>query len=65
MAAIITWDFLLWLDTGKRNTISEIFVDMSAEHPAILVVLGFLLGHLGWPVHRKAKVIYLTRKNNQ
>jgi hypothetical protein len=60
MAAIIIWDALLWLDTGKRNTISEILVNMSAEHPALLVVLGFVLGHLGWPVYRKAKVVYLS-----
>jgi len=64
-AAIIIFDVLMWLDAVPRNTVSELFVDTSAEHPAMLVMLGFLCGHLGAPLRRRAKVVYLTQRSGK
>lgn len=49
---IVILDVLLWQDMVPRNTFSELIVDVSADHPAIPLLGGFIVGHW-WPVTRR------------
>lgn len=53
--AILLWDVLLWQDVVRHNTISEIVARASARHPGLTFAVGFLCGHMFWPVRIKEK----------
>lgn len=46
--AILAWDVYAILVGGTESTISQIFIELSYEYPAMVFIMGFTFGHLFW-----------------
>jgi hypothetical protein len=51
---LIAWDIYVYTSPDTRDTISEVVLGFSRDHPVVGVVFGILLGHLLWPQRVKS-----------
>ena len=45
------WDVYAIFSDPARETVSSIVYAWGREFPPLVIFIGFLLGHLFWPVH--------------
>lgn len=52
--AILAYDVYAYIQGGQDATISSLVIkDWSREYPAFTFAIGFIMGHLFWPLHPK------------
>ena len=54
-AAVIGWDVWLFLEPPEENTVSEVLLTFSQDHPVVVLIAGILAGHIFWPQFTERK----------
>jgi hypothetical protein len=52
---LVAWDIYAYTSPDTRDTISEVVLGFSQDHPAVGIAFGILLGHILWPQRIKEK----------
>jgi len=56
IAVIALYDFWAYFQGGQEATISWIIIERwSTQYPAITFLVGFVMGHLFWPLAKTEK----------
>lgn len=52
---LIAYDFYAYLNAGQDSTVSNVMIEWSHEYPAVTFLVGFVMGHLFWQMHKEQK----------
>lgn len=57
LVVIFAYDFYAYLQEGQEGTISYLIItDWSRNYPAFTFLIGFIMGHLFWPLSSKKRI---------
>ena len=48
----VAWDVYAWVNRSTLDTLSEVALAVSGQHPIVPLAVGVVLGHLFWPQPR-------------
>jgi len=57
-AIAILYNISVKIFASERDTISKVTLDGCLAHPSIAIILGFLFGHLFWPIKGMGELEY-------
>lgn len=53
---LLIYDAIAWYDGGQEATVSYMVItDWIYNYPAFVFFVGFVMGHLFWPLSKKAR----------